>query len=101
VVVYGIQQVDKTGLGTQATFGIITDTHMKGNEYAWLTTIFFIFVRILVFFGRLAKLNSSNSTSWANLCVYMPRTRLSGNNLFHRSLGIGSCKGFQLGRLSL
>ncbi|KAJ7928856.1 MFS general substrate transporter [Mycena leptocephala] len=41
--VYGIQQVDKTGLGTQATFGIITDTHMKGNEYAWLTTIFFIF----------------------------------------------------------
>ncbi|KAJ7928853.1 MFS general substrate transporter [Mycena leptocephala] len=40
---YGIQQVDKTGLSTQATFGIITDTHMKGNNYAWLTTIFFIF----------------------------------------------------------
>ncbi|KAJ7678988.1 MFS general substrate transporter [Mycena polygramma] len=39
---YGIQQVDKTGLSTQATFGIIADTHMKGNDYAWLSTIFFI-----------------------------------------------------------
>ncbi|KAJ7928852.1 MFS general substrate transporter [Mycena leptocephala] len=40
---YGIQLVDKTGISTQATFGIIADTHMKGNDYAWLTTIFFIF----------------------------------------------------------
>ncbi|KAJ7364237.1 major facilitator superfamily domain-containing protein, partial [Mycena albidolilacea] len=42
-IAYGIQQVDKTGLSTQATFGIIADTHMKGNDYAWLSTIFFIF----------------------------------------------------------
>ncbi|KAJ6531987.1 MFS general substrate transporter [Mycena capillaripes] len=39
---YGIQQVDKTALSTQATFGIIADTHMKGNDYAWLSTILFI-----------------------------------------------------------
>ncbi|KAJ7677559.1 MFS general substrate transporter [Mycena rosella] len=44
-VMYGIQQVDKTGLSTQATFGIVADTHMKGNDYAWLSTIFYIFVR--------------------------------------------------------
>ncbi|EIM91216.1 MFS general substrate transporter [Stereum hirsutum FP-91666 SS1] len=42
-IAYGIQQVDKTGLSTQATFGIKTDTHMVGNDYAWLTTIFYIF----------------------------------------------------------
>ncbi|KAF7374737.1 MFS general substrate transporter [Mycena sanguinolenta] len=49
---YGIQQVDKTGLATQATFGIITDTHMKGNEYAWLSTIFFIFYLLGEFPGN-------------------------------------------------
>ena len=37
-------QVDKTGLATQATFGIRADTHLVGNQYAWLTTIFFIAV---------------------------------------------------------
>ncbi|KAM0752589.1 MFS general substrate transporter [Meredithblackwellia eburnea MCA 4105] len=41
-ITYGIQQVDKTGLSTQATFGIRTDTHLVGNQYAWLTTIFYI-----------------------------------------------------------
>lgn len=46
-IAYGIQQVDKTGLSTQATFGIKTDTHMVGNDYAWLTTIFYIFVSVL------------------------------------------------------
>lgn len=39
---YGIQQADKTGLSTQATFGIREDTHLVGQQYAWLTTIFFI-----------------------------------------------------------
>lgn len=39
---YGIQQADKTGLSTQATFGLRQDTHLVGQQYAWLTTIFFI-----------------------------------------------------------
>ncbi|KAE8454107.1 hypothetical protein EG329_005030 [Mollisiaceae sp. DMI_Dod_QoI] len=39
---YGIQQVDKTALATQALFGLRTDTHLKGQEYQWLTTIFYI-----------------------------------------------------------
>ncbi|KAF7336770.1 MFS general substrate transporter [Mycena venus] len=51
-IAYGIQQVDKTGLSTQATFGIITDTHMKGNDYAWLSTIFFIFFLLGEFPGN-------------------------------------------------
>lgn len=37
---YGIQTVDKTGLSTQATFGIRADTHMVGNDYAWRVFLF-------------------------------------------------------------
>ncbi|OLN97808.1 putative transporter C417.10-like protein 3 [Colletotrichum chlorophyti] len=39
---YGIQQVDKTALGTQAIFGLREDTGLKGQQYSWLTTIFYI-----------------------------------------------------------
>ena len=39
---YGVQQTDKTSLGTQAIFGLIDDTHLVGQQYSWLTTIFYI-----------------------------------------------------------
>ncbi|KAH8194464.1 hypothetical protein TruAng_011373 [Truncatella angustata] len=39
---YGIQQTDKTSIGTQATFGLRTDTGLVGQQYAWLTTVFYI-----------------------------------------------------------
>ncbi|KAF2091306.1 MFS general substrate transporter [Saccharata proteae CBS 121410] len=39
---YGVQQTDKTALGTQAIFGLRTDTHLVGQQYSWLTTIFYI-----------------------------------------------------------
>ncbi|KAI3398730.1 hypothetical protein diail_8596 [Diaporthe ilicicola] len=39
---YGIQQTDKTSLGTQATFGIQEDTNLVGQQYAWLTTVFYL-----------------------------------------------------------
>jgi hypothetical protein len=39
---YGVQQTDKTSLGTQAIFGMRTDTHMVGQQYSWLTTIFYL-----------------------------------------------------------
>lgn len=39
---YGIQQTDKTSLGTQAIFGLRTDTNLHGQQYSWLTTIFYI-----------------------------------------------------------
>ncbi|CAN8095405.1 unnamed protein product [Discula destructiva] len=41
-ICYGIQQTDKTSLGTQATFGLRDDTHLVGQQYSWLTTIFYI-----------------------------------------------------------
>ncbi|KZT28235.1 MFS general substrate transporter [Neolentinus lepideus HHB14362 ss-1] len=39
---YGVQQTDKTSIGTQATFGLQRDTHLVGQQYSWLTTIFYI-----------------------------------------------------------
>ncbi|KAJ7867258.1 major facilitator superfamily domain-containing protein [Mycena leptocephala] len=39
---YGIQQSDKASLGNQAIFGLRTDTGLKGQEYQWLTTIFYL-----------------------------------------------------------
>ncbi|KAF2765001.1 MFS general substrate transporter [Teratosphaeria nubilosa] len=39
---YGVQQTDKTATGTQAIFGLREDTHLHGQQYSWLTTIFYI-----------------------------------------------------------
>lgn len=46
---YGIQQTDKTSLGTQAIFGLREDTHLVGQQYSWLTTIFYITYMIFEF----------------------------------------------------
>jgi len=39
---YGTQQADKTSVATQATFGLRTDLNMTGQQYPWLTTIFYL-----------------------------------------------------------
>ncbi|KAK8152485.1 major facilitator superfamily domain-containing protein [Phyllosticta citrichinensis] len=39
---YGIQQTDKTAVSTQALFGLREDTHLVGQQYSWLTTIFYL-----------------------------------------------------------
>ncbi|KAK0197691.1 major facilitator superfamily domain-containing protein [Armillaria mellea] len=39
---YGIQQADKTGLSTMATFGLREDTGLVGQQYSWLTTGFYL-----------------------------------------------------------
>ncbi|KAK0242011.1 major facilitator superfamily domain-containing protein [Armillaria nabsnona] len=41
-VLYGLQQADKTGISTQATFNMRADLGMKGQDYALLTTIFYV-----------------------------------------------------------
>ncbi|KAH7419590.1 major facilitator superfamily domain-containing protein [Cadophora sp. MPI-SDFR-AT-0126] len=41
-ICYGIQQTDKTSLGTQALFGIREDTNLVGQQYQWLTTMFYL-----------------------------------------------------------
>ncbi|KAL7409820.1 MFS general substrate transporter [Mrakia frigida] len=37
-----IQQSDKTSLGTQALFGMREQTGLVGQQYSWLTTIFYL-----------------------------------------------------------
>ncbi|KAK0472893.1 MFS general substrate transporter [Armillaria novae-zelandiae] len=39
---YGIQQADKTGLSTMATLGLREDTGLVGQQYSWLTTVFYL-----------------------------------------------------------
>ncbi|WVF65393.1 hypothetical protein IAT40_000120 [Kwoniella sp. CBS 6097] len=39
---YGIQQTDKTGLGTMNLYGVQASTGMHGNQYSLLTVIFYV-----------------------------------------------------------
>jgi MFS family permease len=39
---YGTQQADKTSLSVQAVFGIREDTGLQGNEFNWLSTVFYL-----------------------------------------------------------
>ncbi|KAL2833327.1 major facilitator superfamily domain-containing protein [Aspergillus cavernicola] len=39
---YGIQQTDKTSISIQALFGMSDDLGLHGQQYQWLTTIFYI-----------------------------------------------------------
>ncbi|KAH0531310.1 hypothetical protein TsFJ059_000160 [Trichoderma semiorbis] len=39
---YGTQQADKTAVSTQATFGMINDIGLVGQQLSWLTTAFYI-----------------------------------------------------------
>ncbi|KAI5825314.1 MFS general substrate transporter [Schizophyllum commune Tattone D] len=86
-VAYGVQQADKTGISTQATFGIITDTNMRGQQYSWLTTIFYLAymccefpsnwvmqrvnigktLSFLMFFWGVIVLCTGFATNWATL----------------------------------
>jgi MFS family permease len=39
---YGIQQTDKTGLGTMNLYGVQASTGMVGNQYSLLTVVFYV-----------------------------------------------------------
>ncbi|KAJ5642865.1 MFS general substrate transporter [Penicillium longicatenatum] len=39
---YGIQQTDKTSTSIQALFGMENDLALQGQQYQWLTTIFYL-----------------------------------------------------------
>lgn len=38
----GVQYADKVSISTQATFGLREDTHLVGQQYSWLSSIFYI-----------------------------------------------------------
>lgn len=39
---YGTQQADKTSLSVQAVFGIREDNNLTGNQFNWLSTVFYL-----------------------------------------------------------
>ncbi|KAH8650025.1 major facilitator superfamily domain-containing protein [Xylariales sp. PMI_506] len=41
-IVSGTQYADKVSVSTQATMGLLTDDHLVGQEYSWLSSIFYI-----------------------------------------------------------
>ncbi|KAJ1328156.1 MFS transporter ACS family allantoate permease [Microdochium nivale] len=41
-ICYGTQQADKTSLSVQAVFGIREDTGLVGEQFNWLTTVFYL-----------------------------------------------------------
>ncbi|KAK7061739.1 CNF01220-like protein [Favolaschia claudopus] len=41
-VTYGLQYSDKTSLSSGVVFGLRTDTHLIGQQYAWLSTLFYL-----------------------------------------------------------
>ncbi|KAI8960285.1 MFS general substrate transporter [Daldinia sp. FL1419] len=41
-VCHGLQAVDKSCVGTQATFGLREDTGLVGQQFSWLTTVFYL-----------------------------------------------------------
>ncbi|KAI1458236.1 MFS general substrate transporter [Annulohypoxylon moriforme] len=46
---HGLQAVDKGCVGTQATFGLLEDTGLVGQQFAWLTTMFYLTYLIFEF----------------------------------------------------
>nr|CDI50999.1 major facilitator superfamily transporter [Melanopsichium pennsylvanicum 4] len=42
LAIYGLQYADKVSLANGVLFGLKTDTHLKGQEYSWLTTIYYL-----------------------------------------------------------
>ncbi|WRT65967.1 uncharacterized protein IL334_002918 [Kwoniella shivajii] len=41
-IAYGIQYADKQSISNSTLFGIATDTHLHGQQTAWLSTIFYL-----------------------------------------------------------
>ncbi|KAI6091800.1 MFS general substrate transporter [Hypoxylon rubiginosum] len=39
---HGLQSIDKSCISTQATFGLREDTGLVGQQFSWLTTVFYI-----------------------------------------------------------
>lgn len=44
---YGTQQADKTATSVMSVFGIKTDTNLQGQQFSWLTTMFYIAYLVL------------------------------------------------------
>ncbi|KIK63483.1 hypothetical protein GYMLUDRAFT_41151 [Collybiopsis luxurians FD-317 M1] len=88
-VAYGVQQADKTGISTQALFNFRQDNHLVGQQYSWLSSIFYLSylvsefpmnymmqrvsvgktLSVLMFFWGIIVLCTAFAHNWAGLMV--------------------------------
>ncbi|KAJ7908135.1 MFS general substrate transporter [Mycena leptocephala] len=98
-ILYWIQFMDKTTLGSSAILGIRDATHLTTNQYNWLGTIFYLSYLVFEFPQNLAlqrfpvaKWMSLNIFIWAvALCSHAACTSFGG--LFAVRLILGMCEG--------
>ncbi|THH32217.1 hypothetical protein EUX98_g1977 [Antrodiella citrinella] len=98
-VLYWIQYMDKTTLGSSAILGIQEATHLSTNQYNWLGTIFYLSYLVFEYPQNLAlqrfpvgKWMSINIFIWAvALCAHAACTNFGG--LFAVRLILGMCEG--------
>ncbi|KAH9039519.1 major facilitator superfamily domain-containing protein [Lactarius pseudohatsudake] len=98
-ILYWIQFMDKTTLGSSAILGIRDATHLTTNQYNWLGTIFYISYLVFEFPQNLAlqrypvgKWMSLNIFVWAiALCCHAACKNFTG--LFVVRLILGMCEG--------
>ncbi|KAJ7268564.1 major facilitator superfamily domain-containing protein [Mycena rebaudengoi] len=98
-ILYWIQYMDKTTLGSSAILGIRESTHLTTNQYNWLGTIFYLSYLAFEFPQNLAlqrfpvaKWMSLNIFVWAiALCSHAACKSFAG--LFAVRLVLGMCEG--------
>ncbi|KAI0743076.1 MFS general substrate transporter [Daedaleopsis nitida] len=98
-VLYWIQFMDKTTLGSSAILGIRTATHLTTNQYNWLGTIFYLSYLVFEYPQNLAlqrfpvgKWMSINIFVWGvALCSHAACKNFGG--LFTVRLILGMCEG--------
>ncbi|KAJ3546254.1 hypothetical protein NM688_g5536 [Phlebia brevispora] len=98
-MLYWVQFMDKTTLGSSAILGLRTATHLTTNQYNWLGTIFYLSYLVFEYPQNLAlqrfpvgKWMSINITVWAiALCSHAACKNFGG--LFTVRLILGMCEG--------
>ncbi|RDB14729.1 Thiamine pathway transporter THI73 [Hypsizygus marmoreus] len=98
-ILYWIQFMDKTTLGSSAILGIRESTHLTTNQYNWLGTIFYLSYLLFEFPQNLAlqhfpvgRWMSFNVFVWAvALCAHAACKNFAG--LFVVRLILGMCEG--------
>ncbi|TFY71974.1 hypothetical protein EVG20_g1010 [Dentipellis fragilis] len=98
-VLYWVQFMDKTTLGSSAILGIRDSAHLSTNQYNWLGTIFYLSYLVFEYPQNLAlqrfpvgRWMSANITVWAiALCAHAACKNFAG--LFVVRLILGACEG--------
>lgn len=99
MILYWVQFMDKTTLGSSAILGIRTDTHLDANQYNWLGTIFYIAYLVFEYPQNLAlqrfpvgKWMSANITCWA-IALTMHAACKNFGGLMACRIILGICEG--------